>query len=272
MNVLLDCAYGRTYYNIQAKERKSMKIIKDISYDCFEACKLDLYLPESNEFPIMVFFHGGGLEGGDKLSDVDVYESLVKSGIAVATADYRMYPDAKYPEFIEDAASAVKWVLHHIKEYGNCKEIYVAGSSAGAYLSMMLCFDKKYLGKHGIDPNEISGYIFDAAQPTTHFNVLRERGLDTRRVIIDDAAPIYHIGENSIEPPLMVLVADHDLPNRLEQTYLFCSTLKNFGYDEKKLTFKLMKGYNHVEYTHATDSNGNNIFAEMIKDFIKGRK
>jgi alpha/beta superfamily hydrolase len=245
-----------------------MKIIKDISYANLDACKLDLYLPEDNEFPIMVFFHGGGLESGDKCSDIHVYENLAKNGIAVATANYRMYPDAKYPEFIEDAASAVKWVFNHIENYGNCKKIYIAGSSAGAYLSMMLCFDKEYLGKHGIDPNAIAGYIFDSAQPTTHFNVLKERGMDTRKVVIDDAAPIYHIGENPTEIPIMILVADHDIPNRLEQTYLVCSTLKNFGYDEEKLTFKLMKGYNHVEYTYIVDCNSDNIFVEMLIDFI----
>jgi dipeptidyl aminopeptidase/acylaminoacyl peptidase len=245
-----------------------MNMIKDISYDNFDACKLDLYLPENKEFPIMVYFHGGGMESGDKSSDIQVYEKLAGNGIAVAAANYRMYPEAKYPEFIEDAASAVNWVFKHIGEYGSCKKIYIAGSSAGAYLSMMLCFDRKYLDKHGMDPNDMAGYIFDAAQPTTHFNILKERGMDTRKVVIDDAAPIYHIGENLIEAPMMILVADHDIPNRLEQTYLVCSTLKNFGYDEEKLTFQLMKGYNHVEYTNIVDSNGDNIFVEMLKDFI----
>jgi len=216
-----------------------------------------------------VFFHGGGLESGDKSSDIHVYKHLVNNGIAVATANYRTYPDAKYPQFIEDAASAVNWVFSNIENYGNCNNIYIAGSSAGAYLSMMLCFDKKYLEKHGINPNDIAGYIFDAAQPTTHFNILRERGMDTRKVVIDDAAPIYHIGENQIQSPMVILVAGHDMPNRLEQTYLLCSTLKIFGYDEEKLTFKLMEGYRHVEYTNAFNADGNNVFAEIVRDFIR---
>ncbi|HHY81663.1 MAG TPA: alpha/beta hydrolase [Clostridiales bacterium] len=246
-----------------------MKIIKDITYDYFDACKLDLYLPKSNDFSLLVYFHGGGLEIGDKSFDINVYKYLISSGIAVAAANYRMYPDAKYPEFIEDAASAVNWVFRNIENYGHCNNIFIAGSSAGAYLSMMLCFDKKYLGKYGINPNDIAGYIFDAGQPATHFNILKERGLDTRRVIIDEAAPIYHIGENQIQSPMMILVAEHDIPNRLEQTYLLCSTLKIFGYDEKKLIFKLMKGYQHVEYTNAFDVNNNNVFAVMIRDFIR---
>lgn len=246
-----------------------MKIIKDIAYDRFDACKLDLYLPEGNEFPLLVFFHGGGLECGDKSDDIHVFQYLVDHGVAVATANYRMYPDAKYPEFIEDAASAVNWVFSNVENYGNCKKIYIVGSSAGAYLSMMLCFDKKYLGKYGIDPNDIAGYIFDAAQPTTHFNILKERGMDTRKVIIDDAAPIYHIGDNSIQSPMMMLVAEYDIPNRLEQMCLLYSTLRIFGYDKKKITFRLMEGYQHVEYIHAFNANGNNVFAEIILDFIR---
>lgn len=245
-----------------------MKIINDISYAVFDECKLDLYLPESSKYPIVIFFHGGGLENGNKSDNFDVFKGLTKNNIAVASANYRMYPEAKYPQFIEDAAAAAKWVSDNINSYGICTEIYIAGSSAGAYLAMMLCFDKQYLGKHGIDSNSYAGYIFDSAQPTTHFNILRERGFDTRKVVIDEAAPIYHICENPDAPRMMIFVSDNDMPNRLEQTNLFYSTLIHFGYNYNKIVFKLMKGYGHTEYNSATDEKGNNIFAEMIKDFI----
>ena len=59
---------------------------------------------------------------------------------------------------------------------------------------MMLCFDDKYLSACGVPADIIKGYVHDAGQPSTHFNVQRERGLDPRRVIIDEATPIYHIG------------------------------------------------------------------------------
>lgn len=252
-----------------------MKVIKDIAYANFERNKLDLYLPDSNEFddfPVIVFFHGGGLESGDKTSDINLYKALVRKGIAVVSANYRMYPEAKYPEFIEDAALAVKWVNDNLVNYGANNKIYIVGSSAGAYLAMMLCFNKEYLSEHGMNPNDIAGYIFDSAQPTTHFNVLRERGLDSRRVIVDEAAPLYYIGVNTIESPIMILVADQDIANRLEQTYLVCATLKNFGYDEEKLIFKLMKGFNHVEYTYMTDTDSENVFVDMIYAFINDTK
>lgn len=245
-----------------------MRTIQDICYADYAACKLDLYIPDCAEFPVMVYYHGGGLEWSDKREDREVCEKLADSGIAVASADYRMYPDAKYPDFIEDAAAAVKWVRDHIDGYGKCEGTFIAGTSAGAYLSMMLCFDKKYLKKHGIDSGEITGYVFNSAQPTTHFNVLRERGKDTRSVVIDEAAPIYHIAENPNAAPMLILVSDNDIPNRLEQTNLFCNTLRQFGYDDNKIVFKLMKGYEHCSYNHGIDDDGNNIFASIIKDFI----
>ena len=126
-----------------------MKAIKDIAYaeNGNPAQTLDLYLPDERDFPIFIYFHGGGLEHGDKgnAGSPLMASYLTQRGVALASANYRMYPEAKYPEFIEDAAQAVAWVKQHIAEYGGNDKIYVGGSSAGGYISMMLCFDKKYL-------------------------------------------------------------------------------------------------------------------------------
>ena len=72
---------------------------------------LDYYPPDDPaSSPLYVFFHGGGLENGDRGNGSDpVFSELSERGIGVATADYRMYPKARFPEFIEDAARAVAW-------------------------------------------------------------------------------------------------------------------------------------------------------------------
>lgn len=158
-----------------------MKILTDIPYvtdhaqvDTSPAHMLDLYLPDTQNFPTFLYFHGGGLVNGSK-GPRFLGEWFAKNGIAFATANYRMYPTASYPDFIKDAASAVAWVKNRIVDYGGGDRVFVGGSSAGGYLSMMLCFDAKYLAMHKIKPESIAGYIHDAGQPTTHFNVLRER-------------------------------------------------------------------------------------------------
>lgn len=245
-----------------------MKIFEDIQYSEFEETKLDVYIPEKEQFPVFVYFHGGGLVNGNKKEGFIEY--LVKKGVCVVSAQYRMYPGAKYPDFIADAASAVAWTKNNISSYGTSEGIFVGGSSAGAYLSMMLCFDKKYLAKHGMSNADIAGYYHDAGQPTTHFNVMGERGEDTRRVVIDEAAPIYHISDKEVYPPMEIVVSDNDMANRYEQTMLLVSTLKHFGHDMDKIVLNIQKNSTHCSYVSRID-NGKSVFADMVYEFIISR-
>lgn len=73
-----------------------VKVVKNIIYQdkINNAGKLDLYLPENKKcIALLIFFHGGGLEEGDKEDNREIYEVLASGGIAVA------------------------WVLTHIKEW-----------------------------------------------------------------------------------------------------------------------------------------------------------
>lgn len=228
-----------------------MKLIQNISYSNIghERQVLDIYLPDAEKFPVFVFFHGGGIENGSKDRDFEkrLGKTLAEQGICVVCANYRMYPTAVYPEFIRDGAAAVAWVYKNISEYGECTGVYVGGSSAGAYISMMIAFDNKYLAPHKMSPMNISGFIHDAGQPTAHFNVLRERGIDSRRIIVDESAPLYHIGTQKELAPMLFLVATDDMENRLEQTYLIKSTLKHFGFEGEKYEFRVLEG-THTSY------------------------
>ena len=179
-----------------------------------------------------------------------------------------MYPDAKYPDFVCDAASAVHWLSQHVGDYGKCERIFVGGSSAGGYLSMMLCFDGRWYAEKGDFPVPVCGYFHDAGQPTCHFNVLRERGIDSRRVIIDDSAPLYHIGSAEEYPPMAFVVSDNDMKNRFEQTQLVLSTLRHFGYDQSKIFYHLMHG-THCAHGFAVDDAEDSVLGKMILEFIE---
>ena len=235
-----------------------MKIFEDIKYNCnlCDCNTLDIYLPENKCVATFVYFHGGGIEGGSK-KKIFFQELLTQRGIAVVSADYRLYPDTVYPEFIRDAASALAWTFMHIEEYGGSKNIFVGGSSAGAYLSMMLCFDKRYLAVHNINADDIAGYIHDAGQPTTHFNILRERGVDSRRIIVDEAAPLYHVKYNSNYAPMLFVVSDDDMTNRYEQTMLML----------KKTEVHIMKNSKHCNYLKF-ESENRELFEHIICEFI----
>ena len=226
---------------------------------------LDIYLPDAESFPVFIYFHGGGLESGNRTASEKARRFLAEHGVCVVSVEYRMYPDVTYPAFIEDCAAAVAWVKKNIANYGNAEGLYVGGSSAGGYLSMMLCFDKKYLGAIGIDPLEIKGWFHDAGQPTKHFNVLKYGGEDSRRVIVDESAPLYHIGTQKEHSPMRFIVSDNDMENRYEQTMLVLSTMKHFGYTH--YDHKVMHG-KHCHYCNAIDGKDGGLGA-LVLDFIK---
>ena len=247
-----------------------MKIINDITYTQLghPRHKLDVYVPDCDTFPVFVYFHGGGIQGGNK-GPSKFLETLAESGIGVVSANYRMYPEAHYPEFICDAAAAVAWAKNNMGEYGTVTGIFVGGSSAGGYLSQMLCFDDKYLSNYRLPQTAITGYIHDAGQPTTHFNVLKERGFDYRTVIIDEASPIYHIKADKEYRPMSILVSEFDMENRLEQTKLLVSTMKHMGADMDKVEYNYMEGWKHCQYIDHFEEDGKNFFVEIAEKFIK---
>ena len=245
-----------------------MKIIDNVPYcnDAVTRQHLKIYLPETDEFDVFVYIHGGGLFAGSH-DDCNCFaEKLCDNGIAVVGLNYRLYPNASYPDFLKDAAAGVAWVKNNISEYGKMKRLIVGGSSAGGYISMMLCFDKRWLGMHGIAPDSIDGYVHDAGQPTCHFNVLKERGIDSRRVIIDETAPLYHIGTAANLSPMLFVVSDNDMENRYEQTQLVISTLKHFRYDMSKVQLKVMHG------THCHYIRKDGGFDDVVLEFFNSLK
>lgn len=243
-----------------------MKIIEDISYGQHPEQELDIYIPDCEEFPVFVFLHGGGLEKVTR-KKFRFCSDLAQKGIAVVSGEYRKYPDAKYPDFINDGAAVVAWAKENMCKYGKVRALYVGGSSAGAYITQMLCFNEEYLKNVGMSNSDIAGYYHDAGQPTVHFKVLRERGIDKRSVVIDEAAPLYHLKETPY-PPMELVVSDNDIKSRYEQTMLLISTLEHFGHNMDTITVDLRKNSKHTEYLKLTDESGKHIYADMIYDFI----
>ncbi|MGM9625000.1 MAG: alpha/beta hydrolase [Eubacteriales bacterium] len=253
-----------------------MTLLENLIYDPSrpECCRYDLFLPcniGGTCENLFVYFHGGGLEGGDKAYERPVFSLLCEQyGIACASVNYRMYPDgARFPDYIEDCAKAVSVIMTEGKQYCRFRHITVGGSSAGGYLSMMLFFDPRYLGAYGIHPNTIDNCYFDAGQPTTHFNILaKERGLDPTAVRIDEAAPMYFADhpytDTEALPRLHFTWAEHDMTARPEQNELMVCLLRHYGYPAEKLSTTWMAGNRHCEYVGNAP-----VFAKMIADFMK---
>ena len=132
---------------------------------------------------------------------------------------------------------------------------------------MMLCFDKRYLNAVGLEPTDIDAYIHDAGQPTSHFNVLKELGKDSKRVIVDETAPMYFVGLEETYSPMLFIVSDNDMFGRYEQTMLMVKTLEHFGHADKVQT-QVMNG-KHCAYVYTADEDGEGILAKVILSFLE---
>lgn len=229
--------------------------VKNINF--YKDLYMDLFLPIKEDFFTIVYFHGGGLVEGDKGDSHEFVKHLTRLGFAVATANYSLLTEKKFPACVKDAAQAVKYVKENIKTKG----ILVMGQSAGAYLTLMLCLNNTYLKEVEIDNKDIVGWISDAGQATTHFNILKiEQGLDPLIQRIDEAAPLYFVNKETNFSHLLLMTYENDLPNRLEQNKLLLSSIKTFN-KEVDVELKILKG----EHCHGSGKLDIDNEYEVIK-------
>ena len=245
----------------------------DLIYGSYPSSKLDLY-HAGDDAPLFIYFHGGGLEKGSKGNGSCGWaKALMEAGISVADANYRMYPENTFPSFLEDAAECVAWCRDNVPN----RAIYVGGSSAGGYMTMMLAFDPSYLGKYGIncaDKADVAGYFCDAGQPTVHYNVLKYSGEDNRLIRVDERSALWFIKQAQAPeklPRYELIVSERDIYNRLEQNRLLYRTLLHFGYPEANIGYTYMEGFGHCGYINVQKEDGSWLFARMVQNFIAGK-
>lgn len=120
----------------------------DIAYGEDPLQRLDVYLPSQRSDqarPLVVFWHGGRWEFGDKKAYRFVGAALAELGFVTVVANYRLYPQVKLTGFMEDAARAAAWAVAHAAEYradpGRC---YLMGHSSGAHMGALLALDPRY--------------------------------------------------------------------------------------------------------------------------------
>ena len=180
----------------------------DIEYARFgdRSIQLDLYLPEGEgPFPVIIWIHGGGWSSGDK--DLDPNDPQVRQvgrGYAVASINYRLSQQAKFPAQIEDCKAAVRWLRARASNYNlDPARIAVWGSSAGGHLAALL-------GTSG-DVSELEGSEDN-------------RGYSSRvNAVVDWFGPtdLLQMSRDSLPFPCNVL--DHDSPFSPESLLIGCA-------------------------------------------------
>lgn len=246
LSVITICLSAQNTEIIRYALKKDISYIPDSEKDEYrkDRCKLDIYYPENKKnYSTVIWFHGGGLEGGEK----KIPAELKEKGIAIVAVNYRLSPKAKNPAYIEDAAESVAWAFNNIEAYGgNPKNIFLSGHSAGGYLTLMVGLDKSYLEKYSINADSIRGLIPISGQTNTHYTIRKERGLRYPGTIpvIDEYAPINQARKNI--PPTLLITGDKalEMTARYEENahlYAVLEKLRN-----KDIELYELEGFNHA--------------------------
>lgn len=144
---------------------RGVTVVERASLGDASAQRLVVYGPEEARAegklrPVILFVHGGGWHSGDHDDYAFVARALVPEGFLVVLSGYRLYPDAKFPDMLEDTAHAFVWTRDHIAQLGgDPNRIVLAGHSAGAYNVAMVALDRQWLARKGHSADEIAGIV-----------------------------------------------------------------------------------------------------------------
>ena len=207
--------------------------------------RLDLFLPEGTNWPVLIFIHGGGLDAGDKslcVGGEDIYGNIgrfyASQGIGVAVINYRLQPEVNWRQQVEDVAHATGWVFSHVASYGgDTSRIFIGGHSAGAHLAARVALDSAPLAQLGISPSLFSGVIavsgagFDLSDIKTYQlgqklwrYENRFRCGDLTDTWKKDASPISFASPEA--PPFLILYAERETKSLQRQSQLLHEVLR----------------------------------------------
>ena len=229
----------------RAGEPLQNKVLRDIEFAKAGdvPLKLDLHLPAGQaRAPLIVWVHGGAWRSGSK-KDMPLGK-LVADGYAVASVDYRLSTQAKFPAQIHDLKAAIRFLRGHGGEWKlPTKKILIAGDSAGGHLAALVGVSNGNpelegdLGNDRAQSSDVQGIIsfYGGANLTTILKQSTPHGLSVRMPALDLllggqpddlpalaqlASPVFHVDKN--DPPLLLLHGDQDPQMPVNQALELC--------------------------------------------------
>ena len=208
------------------------EVKRDIEYAKVDelSLKLDIYLPEKARPPLIVYVHGGAWRGGAK-SDMPL-GALVQEGFTVASIDYRLSTQARFPAQAHDIKAAIRFLRAEQTRLGiDARRIVIAGSSAGGHLAALVGVTngnkelEGTVGEHRDTSSDVQGIVsfFGASNLTSILSQSTEHGLKMRvpalQLLLGGtpaekpdlarlASPVEHIDAH--DPPLLLIHGEAD--------------------------------------------------------------
>lgn len=192
------------------------RLQKDIVYAPDHDLKLDAYTPRgAGPFPTVIVAHGGGWEGGDKVTYVaPLFELLARAGFAWISIDYRPTPAVQHPRQLDDLRQAIRFVRANAARLRvDPRRLALLGESASGQMVMQLATEVPAAANEKL-AGVVSFYGVYDFEPLARQSAATPRPLLQRlfaRPTLDDAAlavlreysPIHHLKQGM--PPVLLI-------------------------------------------------------------------
>jgi acetyl esterase/lipase len=212
--------------------RDGVTLIGDVAYTDGPRHTLDVFAPRpaATPAPMLVFFYGGGWSSGAKENYRFVGAALAAHGMLVVIPDYRLYPEVRFPAFMDDAAAAVAWARANAATFGgDPHRLFLIGHSAGGQIAALLALDPSYLRSVALSPErDVCGLIGLAAP----YDFLPLDSADATAIFGPEAdwpryEPINHVSARA--PPMLLLAGRGDRTIDPGSTTRFAARLRAAG-------------------------------------------
>jgi acetyl esterase/lipase len=239
------CATGDSSVNQNkaAEPFDDLKVTRDVAYAPGDRHRLDIYARPApgGPRPVIVFFYGGGWTSGAKADYAWIGAALARHGYVAVVPDYRLYPQAHWPQFLEDGAASVRWARDHVASYGGDPlAIVLMGHSAGAYNAFALAVDRRWLAQVGMDPrSDLKAMVGLSGPYTMEPNGSLENAIfDVKNGYTE---PIDRADGKS--PPLLLMIGDKDRAAEPANSDQVAARLRELGGVAKVIHYPLL-GHN----------------------------
>jgi acetyl esterase len=264
--------------------------VEDIEYrgDAAGALLARCYHPDGvGPFPAVLEVHGGAWTAGDRLNNTAIGEYLAANGIVVLSIDFRMPPEARYPETVADVNYGIRFLKANAARFETRADLVGGlGTSSGGHLLLLNALkpdDPRYaaLPLPGADARlEFAVVCWPVADPLARYHAVQERGNDrlveahhqfwpseaamaegSPQLILDRAEPIER-------PPALIMQGTNDDNLTPDMARNFAAAYTRAG---GSIAFHEFPGEPHAFIPRDPSSANAQRALRLIADFILSR-
>lgn len=222
---------------------RGLNVTQNLRYGPAPRNVMDVYAPQNAQnAPVVLFIHGGSWQGGDKDGHKFVGVSLARAGYVTGVMNYRLAPEHRYPDYVQDAAAALKVLRDRAQSYGGGPDnLFVMGHSAGGFNAVEVVDNARWLKEAGVPVGAVRGVIGVAGPYSYDFRQFPSRVAFPEGGDPADIMPDRHVRPDA--PPNLLLVAANDTTVDPYNAVNMEAALREAGVP---VTRMVLPGLNHI--------------------------